>query len=249
MAHTSQNTSGFKAFTATAVALAAFVRVKVDSNGLISVAGANDDWIGTTQMPIAASGAGTVRLRNSQGTHQFVASAAITAGAQLYPTASGKVDDAAAGGASALSFVALEAATADNDVIEAAPSAGGAVAGQESTLQFPINLASVADGDVVTGYPLTFAGTITQVEFRTTVVASTASKATTLNLEINTTNLTGGVVSLTTANQNAVGGVVAGTAVTAANTFTAGQTLSVEASSTTAFVEGAGILIVHYVAT
>jgi len=121
MAHTSQNTSGFKSFTATATAIAAFARVKVDSAGLILVSDAANDWIGTTIEPIAASGTGTVRLKNSGGTHQFIASAAITRGNILYPTASGKVDDAGTTGG-AIGFVALEAAGADLDVIEAAPT-------------------------------------------------------------------------------------------------------------------------------
>ena len=146
-------------------------------------------------------------------------------------------------------WVALEAATANNDVISAAPYAGGLVSGVESIIQFPFNLAAIADGDLVTNLPLTFAGTITQVEFRVTTLVSTGAKATTLNLEINTTNLTGGAVALTSANCNAVGNVVAGTAVTAGNTFVAGDTLSVEAASTTTFIEGVGILLVHVVAS
>lgn len=249
MSQTSQNSTGYRAFTATAAAIAAHIRVTQNSAGLILAAGATENWIGTVEEPVAASGIGTVRLRNSPGTHQFVASAAITCGAQIYPTASGKVDDASAGGAPAMGFLACEAAGTDGDVIECAPYAGGLVSVAETLMIFPINLASVADGDVFTAIPLTFAGTFTQVEFRTTVVASTGGKATTLNLEINTTNLTGGAIALTTANQDTVGGIIAGTAITAANTFAAGDTFSVEASSTTAFAQGAGLLIIHVVAS
>jgi hypothetical protein len=115
-----QNTSGFKTFTATAVAIAAFVRVKVDSDGLISVAGATDPWIGVTQEAVAASGNGTVRLRNDPGTFTVTASAAVTRGNRLYPTAAGKVDDAVGTG-NFTGWVAIEAATADGDQIEAAP--------------------------------------------------------------------------------------------------------------------------------
>lgn len=120
MSTTTRNNTGFKTFTATAVALAEGVRVQLDSNGLISAAGATDPWIGTTEAPIAASGSGVVKLRNAPGTLLFTASAAIARGARLYPTASGKVDDAAGTG-NFTGFQAVEAATADGDIIEAVP--------------------------------------------------------------------------------------------------------------------------------
>lgn len=119
MPHTSENTTGYKAFTATATAIGLGVRVKLDTNGLISAAGATDAWIGTTVAPVAASGVGTVRLRNAPGTHMFVAAGAVDVGDKLYPAASGKVDDVAAGNFTG--FVAINAAAADGDIIEAAP--------------------------------------------------------------------------------------------------------------------------------
>jgi hypothetical protein len=120
MAVTSENTSGFKAFTATAVAIGIGVRVKVDSSGLISAADASEAWVGTTVSAIAASGTGTVRLRNSPGTHLFVCSGAVAVGGRLYPTDSGKVDDAAGTGCFT-GFTALKAGSADGDIIEGAP--------------------------------------------------------------------------------------------------------------------------------
>ena len=118
---TTQNNTGFQTFQATAVALAANVRVLLDSNGLISVAGATDAWIGVTTDAVVASGYGTVKLRNAPGTQLVTASAAITRGARLYPTAAGKVDDAAGTG-NFTGLQAITAATADGDVIEAVPS-------------------------------------------------------------------------------------------------------------------------------
>ena len=114
---TTANRTGFKTFTATAAAIAEGVRVKVDSNGLISAAGATEIAIGVTVEPVAASGIGNVKLFTAPGTFLCTASAAITRGAELYPTASGKVDDA---GTTKLGLVALEAATADGDLIECA---------------------------------------------------------------------------------------------------------------------------------
>lgn len=115
---TTANSSGYKSFTATAVAIGEGKRVKVDANGNISVAAAAEGAIGVTTQAIAASGTGTVKLFNAPGTFILCANAAIVAGAKLYPTAGGNVDDA---GTTALPLVALEAATAANDLIECGP--------------------------------------------------------------------------------------------------------------------------------
>lgn len=111
-----ENTSGYKTFQATAVAIAPYLRVQVDANGLISVANATDNAIGITTEAVAASGYGRVKLFTAPGTFLFTATTAITRGATLFPTASGRVDDS---GTTGIGFVALEAATAAGDVIEA----------------------------------------------------------------------------------------------------------------------------------
>jgi hypothetical protein len=112
---TTSNETGYKTFQATAAAIAPYVRVKVDSNGLISVAGAAEIAIGVTLENIAASGYGSVKLFSATGTWLMTAGAAIARGAELYPLAAGKVDDT---GTTKIGMVALEAATADGDVIE-----------------------------------------------------------------------------------------------------------------------------------
>lgn len=113
------------------------------------------------------------------------------------------------------------------------------------TLSIPIVLASVAGaGDILTNYLLGFAFKILTVDCRVVTPATTVSRSFAINLEIGTTNLTGGVVSLTTANCTTLGAAIAGTAVTAANTGTAADTLSVEAASVTAFAEGEVVLLV-----
>lgn len=120
-----QNATGYKTFQATAVAIGVGKRVFVDASNpsLIAVAGAAVGAIGVTTENIAASGYGTVKLFSAPGTFIMCANAAITAGAQIYPAASGNIDDA---GTTALPFVALEAATAQNDLIEVAPFQLGA---------------------------------------------------------------------------------------------------------------------------
>lgn len=111
-------------------------------------------------------------------------------------------------------------------------------------LAHAIDLANIADGDMVTTFTPGFDGRIVGAHFITDVVASTASKLSTLNFEIGTTNVTGGTIALTTAACDTIGKVVDAAAITAANAFGPTDTISVEASSTTTFGEGAGTLVV-----
>jgi hypothetical protein len=115
-----QNSSGYRTFQATGVAIAQGKRVFVDSSSpcLIAVAGAAVGAVGVTVEAIAANGYGTVKLFNAPGTFLMCANGAIAAGAQISPTANGNVDDS---GVTALPLVAMEAATAINDLIEVAP--------------------------------------------------------------------------------------------------------------------------------
>lgn len=123
---------------------------------------------------------------------------------------------------------------------------GGAIAAGVgiSYLSFYINLATLTDADQITAFTPGFKFKILAMDFIVHVPVTTGSKASTLNLEIGTTNLTGGVVALTSANCTPRGAIVAGTAVTAANTGTSADTVSLEATSTTAFAEGTGWLMV-----
>lgn len=111
---------------------------------------------------------------------------------------------------------------------------------------FPIDLADIADGDLITEWIPGFAGTITDLIAIVKKAATTADKASTLNLEIETTNLTGGVLALTSANMTPVGAQVASSAITAGNVFSATQKISVEAASTTTFIEGKIWLMIGY---
>ena len=111
-------------------------------------------------------------------------------------------------------------------------------------LAIPIDLASVADGDVLTDFVPGYKFKILKVDFRVTKPVTTAAKLSTLNLEIGSTNLDGGTVALTSANCTPNGHAVAGAAVTGHNTGTATDAFSIEASSTTAFIEGQGVLLI-----
>lgn len=106
-------------------AIAINLRVKLDSDGKVTVAGLADKEIGTAVTPAFAAGDPvTVRLRTAAGTHKMIAIEALAVGATVYTEANGKVQDTAA----STSFqvgVALEAAAADGDVIEVLYNAHG----------------------------------------------------------------------------------------------------------------------------
>lgn len=110
------------------------------------------------------------------------------------------------------------------------------------TLGFYIEAAVIANGDLLTDYIPGHRFKILKFDARCAKPVTTGAKASNLNLEIDSTNLTGGVIAL--AGTYALGAAQNGTAVTANNVGTALQAFSIEASGTTAFVEGAFWLLV-----
>lgn len=106
-------------------AIAMNLRVKLDADGRVTVAGLTDKEIGTAVTPAFAAGDRvTVRLRTAAGTHKMIAIEALAVGAVLYTETAGKVQDTA----QATSFqigTALEEAFADGDVIEVLYNAHG----------------------------------------------------------------------------------------------------------------------------
>ena len=99
-------------------AIAQFLRVKLDSDGRVTIAGLTDRDIGTAETAAYAAGDPiTVRLRTASGTAKMVSIEAITVGSLVYTEANGKVQDTAASTAFLLG-TALETASGDNSVIE-----------------------------------------------------------------------------------------------------------------------------------
>lgn len=105
-----------KAFTNGNTARAQYVRVVLTA-GVLELASATQREIGITTRRIEADVAGDVLLRTANGTVPMIAAGAIAAGAVVYTAASGKINDVQATGAFRVG-IALEAATADGDVIE-----------------------------------------------------------------------------------------------------------------------------------
>lgn len=112
-----QTNEGDKAFKVSS-ALVAHRRVKLSSGygDRIEYAGAGEACIGvTTEAQPTTLSYCNVRLKTSGRTFQMTAAEAFAAGASLYGGADGKVQDTSTGTAEA---TALEAATADGDVVE-----------------------------------------------------------------------------------------------------------------------------------
>jgi len=98
--------------------------------------------------------------------------------------------------------------------------------------------------DLMTNYTPGYAFKILKFDWVTTIVGAGAGATQTFNLEIGTTNVTGGVVNPTLASTATIGVLTAGTAVSANNTGTSADTISVEmAAGGTVFSSGAGYFL------
>jgi hypothetical protein len=118
-----------------------------------------------------------------------------------------------------------------------------------STITIP--LSSLVTGlstsavDLLTNFTPGYKFKVLAFDFVTTVAGTGTSASQTFNLEIGTTNVTGGSLNVTLASTDTIGKVTAGTAVTAANTGTAADTLSIEmAASGTVFTAGGGYFVI-----
>ena len=108
-------------------------------------------------------------------------------------------------------------------------------------------LDQIANNDLLlNGYTPGFAGTIKKLSFVTGIVpASTGGKDIDVTCLIGATATTGGVLTLLTADINAKGKVKDATAITALNTFTATDTISLKCVETAAaFAEGEGTFLI-----
>lgn len=100
--------------------------------------------------------------------------------------------------------------------------------------------------DLLTAYTPGYKFKVLSFDFVTTVAGTGTDASQTFNLEIGTTNLTGGSLNVTLASTDTIGKLTSGTAVTAANTGTASDTISIEmAASGTVFTAGAGYFVIR----
>lgn len=137
------------------------------------------------------------------------------------------------------------------ETIETVLTAGGTnyvpVSAPSGVFTYQHPLTSLATGlstsaiDLMTGYTPGFPFKIVRLTFTTTVAGTGAGASQTFNLEIGTTNLTGGVLTLALADTTPIGKITSATAITALNTGSATDTISLEMSAGgTVFTAGAG---------
>lgn len=134
----------------------------------------------------------------------------------------------------------------DRHSVYVLPPGGSGIGGLESW-HFPLSLVLAASGDMWTNTTPGFAGRIVSVEWVQAAPGTGSGADITINMEIGTTNVTGGAVNVTLATATPMGNRIAGSAVTAANYFSATDTISIEATVATAFTAGTGTLVVRYV--
>lgn len=111
-------------------------------------------------------------------------------------------------------------------------------------LTIPVSLDTVTAADVVTEMRPGIDGYIEHMEW-VTDVAPSAGDAATFNLEVDTTNVTGGTIVLDSAAAGVKGTVVAASRITAGNRITKTSKLSIEAADVTDYASGSGSLIIY----
>lgn len=163
----SENETGVLTLTVTE-AVAKFRRVAFSGTS-VALASASQLAVGTATIPATASGDEIgVKLRNAPGTRKMVASGSISAGAAVYAAASGKI----ASSGTVIEGTAMEAASADGDIIEVMPvgmgssvvagtatvAATGSVQGDAAALSPGLNSVSAADGTKGVILPLATGG-------------------------------------------------------------------------------------------
>lgn len=176
----------------------------------------------------------TVKLLNASGTHIVEVSGAVTAGQLLYCAANGKFTATQSGEAV---FIALRDASGDGAQIEALPlSAVGGGSSQKRYVELflgAIPFGTTADGDLRTGYKMPVSGRIKELYCHVKTVCVGSGGTIDINLEKGGTNLTGGVLTYSTASMNTLGERVEATAITddANNLCAKGDLIDVEGAS------------------
>jgi Ca2+-binding RTX toxin-like protein len=216
-----------------------FYCVKLNASGQIVLSGAGENALGILQDKPASGQVGAVCCL---GKSMAMLGSEAVAGQNLTPDSVGRLVPAT--GSDAVVAVAAESGSVGEvrSVYVVSRATSGAI--QKSILSIPVKLSKIANGDLLTEFTPGFPGRIVKVSFVIVDPVTTSDKVATLNLEIGSTNVSGGVLSLTSANCGTLGAVVNATTITENNVFDADDTISIEASGVTAFAEGEGVLLI-----
>lgn len=131
-------------------------------------------------------------------------------------------------------------------------TASDTIVAQVGIYNLVIPLTSLATGlstsaiDLLTTLTIGHRFKILSFDFVTTIVGAGAGASQVFNLEIGTTNLTGGTLTVTLASTDTIGKITAGTAITGANVGAIGDTISLEmAAGGTVFTSGSGYFVIR----
>lgn len=215
--------------------------VKLNNYGKVVLAGAGENAIGILQDTPKANKPCAVMV---YGVSKAVYGGTITAGTNLSVGPDGKL----VAQTSTEPVVAIALENGSNNEVRTVLLASKSTAGyvnNYSILSIPIDLASISStGDVLTEFVPGFAGRIVKVSFAVTKPTTDTSANVALNLEIGTTNVSGGVITLTHTNCATLGTVINGTPITGNNIFGNTDPISVEATVTASFSDGQGVLLI-----
>lgn len=213
--------------------------IKLNASGQMILSGAGENTLGILQDKPASGQVGAVCCL---GKSMAVYGAEVTANQDLTPDSLGRLVPAT--GNDAQVAVAAQSGSVGeiHSVYLVSRASAGAI--QKSVLSIPYKLSKIANGDLVTEIVPGFPGRIIKWWFTITDPATTPAKTADLNLEINSANVTGGVLQLTSANCTPRGSKVEADAISANNVFGAEDSISIEASNVTAFAEGEGVLMI-----
>lgn len=121
------------------------------------------------------------------------------------------------------------------------------MAQQTAYVQTFVLAAGISNADVITSFPAPFEGEVVALRVIVSAAVTTGSKASTLTAYINGAAVSGAALATTSANMTPMGKVLSATATTghASTKFSAGDLLSVTASSTTTYIEGSCSIILE----
>ena len=146
----------------------------------------------------------------------------------------------------AIGYMSKYTAATDQDVTLYTPAEFAAAnSGGIYNMTWQFDLVDIADGDLVTDLIIGHKFEIVESYFVVTEAATTASKLTTISMDIGAVAVTNGAHALTSANCTPAGVKVQNTGALSVNTGSATDTLTVKAASTTAFAEGKGSLVIR----
>lgn len=183
----SQWNEGIKTFNA-GEALAVYRLVKQSASETVTYCDADDSPVGSVILAVANGDHAPVKAINYPGTFKLVAAGAFAVGARLRPVDDGKVDDAQAAGGSL--FLALEAASADGDIVEVLPLAeatgllfanlADSAEVENTTTETAFDVSKTIDGTRL------LAGDVLEIVARAYVVDQNSTDTLTLRLKVGT---------------------------------------------------------------